>query len=393
MNEQLRYIRAIKKRRASGIVGSEPYLPKVSVVVPAWNEEIGIVKTMESIVFNGYADFELIVVNDGSTDRSDAVIRKFFREFKREFPLYEHRLVYRRQKNGGKGKALNAGIAKSTGEIVLTIDADSALKTGAIGKLVRYYADDTIMAVVGNVKVVGDRTLIGLAQKLEYYFGFYNKRGHAILGAEYIFGGACASFRRSVFETIGLFDPVNKTEDIEMSMRTRFHGFDCTYAEDVVCYTEGAADLAGLINQRVRWKKGRFDTFRRYKSLFLSTEGHHNFFLSFFVLPFSMLSEIQLIFEPIAITILIVFSIIASEYLSLGVGILFIFLVYFATALFNNDKPHLLLILSFPFTWPLFYFLHWIEFIALWKSVRMMRQGQEVEWQTWNRQGISQHLP
>lgn len=392
VNEDLRYIRAVKKRRANPLIGAQPFSPKVSVIVPAWNEEVGIIKTIESIVFNGYDNFELIVVNDGSTDNSDFIIKRFFRNFKYRFPLYANQLVYKRQKNGGKGKALNTGIARSTGDIILTIDADSALRQGAIAKLVRYYADENIMAVVGNVKVVGAKTLIGLAQKLEYYFGFYNKRGHALLGAEYIFGGACASFRRHVFETIGLFDEANKTEDIEMSMRTRFHGFGCTYAEDVVCYTEGAADLKGLISQRIRWKKGRFDTFRKYRSMFFSTEESHNFFLSFFVLPFSMLAEIQLVFEPIAITILIVFSIIASEFLSLGIGILFILLVYVATALFNDERPHPMLILSFPFTWPLFYFLDWVEFIALWKSFRMMRQGQEVEWQKWNRQGIAHHL-
>ena len=393
VNEEIRYIRAFNKRQSKGDGKRvDAFLPKVSVIVPAWNEEVGIIKTIESIVFNGYDNFEIIVVNDGSTDNSDQMIKDFFHEFIQQHAHQEHRLIYVYQKNSGKGSALNTGIVKSTVEIILTVDADSALEEGAIAKLVRYYMDDDIMAVVGNVKIVNTTTLIGLAQKLEYYFGFYNKRGHAILGAEYIFGGACASFRRTIFDTLGLFDEVNKTEDIEMSMRTRFHGFQCTYAEDVVCYTEGAADLSGLINQRVRWKKGRFDTFRKYKTMFFSTEESHNFFLSFFVLPFSLLTELQLIFEPAAITILVVYSIITSEFLSLGVGVLFILLVYIFTALFSNERPRPLLILSFPFTWTLFYFLDWIEFIALWKSIKMIRQGREVEWQQWKRQGISNHL-
>lgn len=388
LREKIRYIRAMSRKRATE-GGSNVYAPKISIIVPAWNEAVGILKTVSSVLYNGYANFELIVVNDGSTDNSDAIMRDFLEKLRVRAPVLAQKLQYIYQENGGKGSALNNGIRHATGEIVLTIDADSVLKKRSLSKLVRYYADEKIMAVVGQVKVINTRSLIGLAQDLEYYFGFYNKRGHAVLGAEYIFGGACASFRRSVFEKVGLFDHQNKTEDIEMSMRLRYHGFLCTYAEDVICFTEGASDFSSLIAQRIRWKKGRFDTFLKYRSLFFSTEDSHNFFLSFFVLPFSLLAEFQLIFEPAAITILIIYSIISNEFLSLAVGILFIFLVYFAVAFFHNERPRPGLIFLFPFTWPLFYVLDWIEFLALWKSVKMLRRGQDVVWQRWQRQGIA----
>jgi cellulose synthase/poly-beta-1,6-N-acetylglucosamine synthase-like glycosyltransferase len=301
-------------------------------------------------------------------------------------------VVYASQENGGKGKALNTGIKLTKGEIILTMDADSALQPGALAKLARYYMDPEVMAVVGNVEVANTTTLIGFAQHLEYYFGFYNKRAHALMGAEYIFGGACASFRRTVFKTIGLFDTKNKTEDIEMSMRTRFHGYKCTYAEDVVCYTEGASDINGLIAQRVRWKKGRLDTFRKYKSMFFSTEDRHNTFLSFFVLPFSILAEVQLLFEPIAIAIFIAYCIVTSEFLSLAIGLLFILLVFVAVSFFHNSRPRPLLVLTFPFVWPVFYMLDWIEFLSLYKSLKMIRSGKDVEWQQWNRQGLGKKL-
>lgn len=384
--ERLRYFQAKVKRK-----GTE-FFPKISVIVPAWNEEIGIVRTVKSVIYNGYSDFEVIVVNDGSTDNSDAVMKKFVERLSLERPHIAEKVIYLYQENGGKGRALNTGIRRADGEIVLTIDADSVLEKGALAKLVRYYVDSRIMAVVGHVRVGNTKTLVGLAQYLEYHFGFYNKRGHAIMGAEYIFGGACASFRRTVFDEIGLFDEKNKTEDIEMSMRLRYHGFLCTYAEDVVCYTEGASDIRGLIEQRIRWKKGRFDTFLKYRTMFFSTEESHNFFLSFFVLPFSLLAEIQLIFEPVAIAILATYSVITQEFLSLAVGILFIFLVYAFTALFSGKHPRPWLILWFPFTWPLFYVLDWVEFMALWKSLKMLRRGQEVVWQRWDRRGVRQYV-
>jgi cellulose synthase/poly-beta-1,6-N-acetylglucosamine synthase-like glycosyltransferase len=389
VREKLRYLRHAKARKASG---EWPYQPLISVVVPAWNEEAGIIKTMESILDNGYANTELVVINDGSTDNSDKVIQKYLRSIKNNKRKQIARIVYISKENGGKGKALNDGIKQTKGEIILTMDADSALEKGALQRLVKYYLDPEIKAVVGNVEVANAQTLVGYAQQLEYYFGFYNKRAHAILGAEYIFGGACASFRREVFKTIGLFDTRNKTEDIEMSMRTKFYGLKSTYAEDVVCYTEGASDLTGLISQRVRWKKGRLDTFRKYRSMFFSTEDNHNFWLAFFILPFSILAEVQLLFEPIAIAIAVAYSIVTSEYLSLAIGLLFILLVFMSVSLFHSSKPRPLLILGWPFFWPLFYMLDWIEFLSLHKSLKMIRQGKDVEWQRWERKGVGNFI-
>ncbi len=386
VREKLRYIKFAKQRKAAG---EEPYNPKISVVVPAWNEEVGIVKTMESILFNGYDNLQLLVVNDGSTDDSDKVIKDYLTKLKETDRERVRGVTYIYKKNGGKGRALNMGIKFAKGDIVLTVDADSALKRGALQNLARYYMDPEVQAVVGNVEVTNVRTLTGFAQQLEYYFGFYNKRAHAVLGAEYIFGGACASFRRSVFDKIGLFDIKNKTEDIEMSMRTKFYGLKSTYGEDVVCYTEGASTMLDLIKQRIRWKKGRLDTFRKYRMMFFSTDDSHNIFLSFFVLPFSLMAEVQLVFEPLAISILVAYSLMTMEYLSLAIGIMFILLVFIAVSLFHNTRPRPWLVLVFPFVWPLFYILDWVEFMALYKSLKMIRQGKDVEWQRWDRKGIA----
>lgn len=387
IREKLRYIKHTLARRRQDL---PPYQPKISVVVPAWNEGKGVIKTLESILTNGYDNVEVVVVNDGSTDDSDALVRACQKRINRQRPDVAKKFRYIYQKRGGKGVALNTGIKASTGEIILTMDADSALRKGSLKKLIKYFLDPKIMAVVGNVEVANNTTVVGLAQHLEYFFGFYNKRAHAILGAEYIFGGACAAFRKDVFEKIGMFDTENKTEDIEMSMRTKFHGMKSTYAEDVICYTEGASDVKSLVAQRVRWKKGRLDTFKKYRSMFFSTEDHHNPFLTFFVLPFSFLTEVILVFEPIAITIMVAFVIVSSEYLSLSLGLCYVFLAFLAVPTFHS-KPRFHYLFYYPF-WPLFYFLDWVEFVSLYKSLKMIRQGKQVEWQRWDRQGIQAHV-
>lgn len=383
-----------RKRKLNKIRNKKKsYGPLVSIIIPAWNEEVGIGKTIQSLIDNTYRKIEIVIVNDGSTDNSDAVTKDLIGAIKASRKYRYVSVKYFYKENGGKGTALNYGITNSTGDIIVTMDADSIFERTAIGNFVSYLEDATLDAVVGNVKVADKGDLIGLLQRLEYLFGFYYKRTHAVLGAEYIFGGACAAFRRKVFEQLGLFDTTNKTEDIEMSMRTRFYGLRCTYAEDVVCWTEGASTLMGLINQRLRWKKGRFDTFIKYRRMFFSLDRKHNKALCWFVLPYSVLAELQLLYEPIAISLLMAYSFISGDYLSLALGVLFVFIVYLVNALFvrkdlsGKERGESLLIL-FPFTWPLFYILVWVEYIVFLKSIWMVIRGEEIEWQKWERQGI-----
>jgi cellulose synthase/poly-beta-1,6-N-acetylglucosamine synthase-like glycosyltransferase len=390
VSQQRRRFR-ILRREAARHGHIRTYQPAVSVIIPAWNEEVGVIKTLKSVLANEYPFMEVIVVNDGSTDNSRALIDTFIKEKRRQdrrLRLYQYYIS-----NGGKGRALNHGIKKSKGSIVLTIDADSALAPDAIKNLVEHFRDPKVAAVVGQVRVANIRgRLIGRMQQLEYLFGFYFKRAHCVVGAEYIYGGACAAFRRSAtFEYFGYFDEANKTEDIEMSMRTKYHGLRSIYAEDVICYTEGASSYMGLINQRLRWKKGRFDTFIRYRRMFFSTHKNHNKFLGWFILPLALMSEAQLLLEPIGATLLITYSIISGEYVSLALSMLFVGISYLVVALFGTrlsawERIRLLLLL--PVTWPLFYMMVWIEFHALTRGAHMVLRGDTLEWQSWQREGI-----
>lgn len=367
------------------------YHPLVSVVVPAWNEEVGILGTVQSLINNTYDNMEIIIVNDGSDDNSDAVVRRFLlHDLKKDGSHKRIRYCYR--PNGGKGSALNTGVKRANGDIIVTMDADSIFEPTAIETLVSYFADPKIDAAVGNVKISTNHTLIGHLQQLEYLFGFYFKRAHSFLDAEYIYGGACAAFRRQkTFDRFGLFDTTNKTEDIEMSLRTRYYGLHSVFAHDVICHTEGASTIAGLVNQRLRWKKGRIETFGKYRQMFFSLKRRHNTWLCFFILPYSLLGELQLLFEPIGITLLVGYSLVSGDYLSLGLGLLFIFVTYLVVGIFNQERIDLKVILKFPFTWPLFYLTTWVEYIVLLKSIKMIVRGSDITWQHWERQGVDSH--
>jgi cellulose synthase/poly-beta-1,6-N-acetylglucosamine synthase-like glycosyltransferase len=258
-----------------------------------------------------------------------------------------------------------------------------------IGNLVNRFRDDDVDAVVGNVKVAGTMTFLNLLQRLEYLFGFYHKRAHSVLGAEYIYGGACAAFRKStVFDVIGNFDSSSITEDIEMSLRTRYHGHTAVYADDAVCYTEGAGTIIGLIKQRLRWKKGRFEAFFRYKRMFLSTNIKHNKWLTWFILPFALLAEIQLLFEPIGLTLLVVYSFMSGDFSSVILGALFIGIMYIVVGLFTEKARNWWIIPLMPFTWAIFYALVWIEYMALLRSLVALFRSEVIAWQKWQRKGI-----
>lgn len=364
----------------------------ISVIIPAWNEEVGIIKTIQSAIDNTYKNVELIIVNDGSTDNSDKIVREYINHLTTINLQDAARIRYYYKHNQGKGAALNFGIHQASGNIVMTIDADTVVKRDAFANLIKYFHDTSIDAVVGNVRVSGNNTFIGFIQQLEYIFGFYFKRTHAVLGAEYIFGGACAAFRKKVFTKIGGFDTKNRTEDIEMTLRVRAHGFKCTFVEDVICYTEGASDIFGLINQRLRWKKGRLDAFLKYRQLFFSRKKHHNKFLTFFILPYSLIGELQLFFEPISISLLGAYSIISGDYLSFSLGLMFIFLIYLVSAFFTAEGLNLKMLVWFPLTWPLFYILVWVEYLALIHSVRLVLTGEQVVWQNWKRLGVKESV-
>lgn len=366
----------------------EKYHPLVTVVIPAWNESVGILHSVRSILNGRYKKVEIIVVNDGSTDDTDEIVPDFIRTQKLT-SKFGPVVKYYKQPNSGKGAALNNGIRHATGEIVVTMDADSIHHPNAIANIVRYFHDPSVDALVGNVTVFNNHSIVGRLQELEYIFGFYFKRVHSLFSAEYIFGGACAAFRKSTtFDQIGLFDEKHKTEDIEYSMRTQLHGLRSVYAEDVIVYTEGANDLYGLYKQRLRWKKGRMDTFWQYRKMFFSSDKRHSKFLSWIVLPYAVLSEAQLLAEPIFFAVIWTYTLLTGDFLSVGLSSLFIFFTFVTSLAFGPHKKKSYYLFLFPAFWLLFYVLVSVELFALVQSLELIFQGKDITWQKWQRKGI-----
>ncbi len=379
--------RAAKNEKA--LTKTEPYKPFVSVIVPAWNEEVGLVRTAKTILKSTYRDLEIIVVNDGSTDESDRLMQEFIMAYESstlEVPHIPIRYYYK--ENGGKGKALNYGIRQSSGDLIISIDADCALQPDTVENFVKHFQDTTVMAAVGNVKIGNTSHILGTLQYLEFLFSFYFKKADSLFNTIYIIGGAAGAFRREVFEKIGFYSSHNITEDIDLSVRIQKAGMRIVYAADAVVYTEGATTLKGLMAQRLRWKHGRFQTFAEHKNLFFSNKPEHSKLLTWFVLPLAVFGDVQLFFEVIFLSFLYVYSMLTHDFSSFVSGLVVVSSMFLVQIVDDKSVKKLPLYLLAPIGWLLFYITTAVEYRALIKGMWGVLSKQKLRWQRWDRAGV-----
>lgn len=364
------------------------YQPLVSVVIPAWNEGVGIINTVKSLLNSTYRNLEIVVINDGSTDDSDEKMCAFLKQHLASKDK-DIKLRYRYQENTGKGGALNHAISIARGDIIVSIDADCFVDKDAIAEFVKVFKDPEVMGAVGNVKIGNRDNTVGIVQYLEFLFSFYFKRADALLGTIYIIGGAAGAFRREVFERLGGYSTTNITEDIELTVRMQDAGMKIEYASDATVYTEGAADLQSLKKQRLRWKRGRFQTFWQHLHLFFSTKKRHNKFLTWGIMPLAIIQEVQLLLEIPFLIFLYVFSILNSDFSSYLTGVLVVGLMFVIQFMFYDKSTRRISFIALaPIGWLLFYVATYVEAWALVKSIESFLFRKEISWQRWERKGV-----
>lgn len=366
------------------------YNPKVSVLIPAWNEEFGIIETIQTLLKSTHRNMELIVINDGSTDNSDKLIRDFVDSYyAKKKSKVGIDIIYHYKDNGGKGAALNTAIGLASGEILLSIDADCVVMPDTVKNFVRCFVDPEVKAAVGNVKIGSVKKLIGSLQYLEFLFSFYFKKADSFMNTIYIIGGAAGAFRKEVFEKLGGYNTKNITEDIDLSVRIQGLGMKIVYVDDAIVYTEGAAEIRGLMKQRLRWKRGRFETFMENKDLFFSTKKEHNKLLTWVILPLAWFGEVQLSSELFFLLFLYVYSYLGNDFSSFISGIVVVGSMFFIQMFFDDTKTQRFsFYILMPIGWLLFYISTYVEFNALFKSVWGLVRKQELKWQKWQRQGV-----
>jgi len=234
--------------------------PPVSVIIPAHNEATLIVGTVGSIVENGYEGFEVLVIDDGSTDGTADLVQRHFAE--------DPRVSVHRQSKAGKVAALNTALGLARYDIVVAVDADTVVRQGTVEKLARHFVDAQIGAVSGNVRVGNRRTGITRFQSIEYICAFnLERRALDLLNTITVVPGAGGAWRKRAIQEVGGFSPDTLAEDTDLTLAIRRLGYGVRYDDEAIAYTEVPHKTAALMRQRFRWLFGTLQSAWKYRSV------------------------------------------------------------------------------------------------------------------------------
>lgn len=278
--------------------------PLVSVLIPAHNESISIVRCLDSVRRSRYRKMEIIVVDDGSTDNTKQLVRAYMEKHSNR----NIRLMYK-QKNSGKAHALNHALRNGAkGSLIMTLDADSVIDKASISNTVKYFKDPAIAGVAANVRIMDNNRILGLLQIFEYIIGYRSKKFYSASRSEFIIGGVASTYRAEVIKKVSYYDTDVMTEDIALSLKIAASGNRANklvYGVDVVAMTESVTTFKALVRQRYRWKMGMLQSLFRHRKLVGNTDGIYSKSLTFYRIPMAFFGEVLIILEPIAIAFII----------------------------------------------------------------------------------------
>ncbi len=261
------------------------YEPHVAVLIPAYNEEKVIVRTIRSALRSDYAKVRVIVIDDGSLDRTFDVAREAYPK-----EIEEGRLLVLTKANGGKAEALNFGLERVEEEIFVGIDADTVIARDAVSKLVRHFADERVGAVAGNAKVGNRINLWTRWQALEYITSQnFERRAMDLFNVVTVVPGAIGAWRTSAVKDAGGYPLNTVAEDADLTMNLLEHRFKVIYDDHALAFTEAPATARSLMRQRFRWSFGILQAVFKHRG-----GARTNPAMGFFALPNILVFQILL---------------------------------------------------------------------------------------------------
>ena len=294
--------RHARQRRKRDWSWGPPITDPVSVIVPAYNEKEGIEEAVRSLAGGDHPAIEVVVVDDGSTDSTAALVERL--------ALPNVRVI--RVPNGGKANALNTGIALARHDIIVTVDGDTIFEPDSIRMLVQPFADPAVGAVAGNVKVGNRTSLVAVWQHIEYVIGFnLDRRLYEVLRCMPTVPGAIGAFRRTALVEVGGISDETLAEDTDVTMALCRAGWRVVYEERAKAWTEAPATLEQLYRQRYRWSYGTMQAMWKHrKSL---TESGDSGRFGRVGLPFLALFGVALPLLAPVVDILLVYGLVFWE--------------------------------------------------------------------------------
>ena len=239
-----------QERKEKTVPKLEAY-PRVAILVPCHNEEVVVRDAITQLSYNRYPDFEIIAINDGSTDRTGEILGELTGKV-------ERLRVVTLTKNMGKAMALKAGAIASSSEFLMCIDADALLDKDALFWMMQHFLDGPrVGAVTGNPRVVNRASLLARIQIGEFsaIVGMI-KRTQRKIGRVFTVSGVNACFRRAALHSVGYWSPGTVTEDIDVSWKLQLRHWDIRYEPRALTWILVPESLRSLWKQRLRWAQG-----------------------------------------------------------------------------------------------------------------------------------------
>ncbi len=269
-------------------------LPTVTIIIPCFNEEATVEKTVSSLLNLNYPKEKLsiFIVDDGSTDNTWRVIQQFKDDSRVR--------LFHKKNEGSKFAALNYALRYIETELVGVLDADSWVQEDALMYTVKeFLKDKEVMAVIPSMVIADPDSLTRKAQRAEYEVGIFVRKVFAKIKTVYITPGPFSLFRKKVFDTLGPYREAHHTEDAEIALRMQKAGYPIAYSEKTIVYTVGPKTIPKLIKQRIRWTYGFIRNAIDYRELFFNRKygelgfvvlpmGLFRIFLAVFLFPISL---------------------------------------------------------------------------------------------------------
>jgi poly-beta-1,6-N-acetyl-D-glucosamine synthase len=238
---------------------SLPDYPRISILIPCHNEGDNIRETIHCAMQQEYPYFEVIAINDGSTDNTADILDELAQQ-------YEKLRVLNLTTNQGKAMGLRLGTLISSSEYLICIDGDALLEPNATRWIVHQFLEHpTVGAVTGNPRIRNRSTLLGKLQVGEFssIIGLI-KRAQQFYGTIFTISGVIAGFRKTALQHVGYWNVDMITEDIDISWRLQLHGWKIRYEPNALCWVLMPETLKGLWRQRLRWSQGGTEVLIRY---------------------------------------------------------------------------------------------------------------------------------
>jgi cellulose synthase/poly-beta-1,6-N-acetylglucosamine synthase-like glycosyltransferase/peptidoglycan/xylan/chitin deacetylase (PgdA/CDA1 family)/spore germination protein YaaH len=255
---------------------SPDFNPRVAVLIPAYNEEKVIVRTVRSVLNSDYKNLHVIVIDDGSSDRTAEVAARAYAA-----EIAAGRVQVLTKPNGGKAAALNYALERISEEIYVGIDADTVIAADAVSKLIPHFEDPRIGAVAGNAKVGNRVNLWTSWQALEYITSQnFERRALDLFNVVVVVPGAIGAWRTAPVKAVGGY-PINTVaEDADLTMALLELPLKVVYEDRALAFTEAPIDVSGLMRQRFRWSFGILQAVWKHRLAFIRNKA-----MGLFALP------------------------------------------------------------------------------------------------------------